>query len=179
MKVHVLLAAFILPVATMFAVTGSFYTWGIKGNYSSDIHEVVLNEPLSADTVALKKLANSELKKLNITAPEGKPYLKKYGSHFLLEWTGSSKDLILEPTENDLVAKLTIKNTSWYRNLVQLHKAKGGAAFKVYAVIFAVALGLLLISGFIMAWLTPNLRTATIVAALIGLISFIVFISLS
>lgn len=179
MKVHVLLAAFILPVAAMFAVTGSFYTWGIKGSYSNDIHEIVLNEPLSPDTAALTKLADSELKNLNITAPEGKPKLKKYGSHYLLEWTGSSKDLILEPTENDLVAKLTIKYTSWYRNLVQLHKAKGGTAFKIYAVIFAVALGLLLISGFIMAWLTPNLRTATIAASLIGLISFIVLISLS
>ena len=179
MKVHILLAAFILPVAAMFAITGSFYTWGIKGSYSNDVHEIVLNEPLSADASALTKLAGSELKNLNITAPEGKPKLKKYGSHYLLEWTGSSKDLILEPTENDLVAKLTIKNTSWYRNLVQLHKAKGGTAFKIYAVIFAVALGLLLLSGFIMAWQTPKLKTAAIVSSLIGFISFIVFISLS
>ena len=179
MKIHVLLAAFILPVAAMFAVTGSFYTWGIKGNYSNDVHEIVLNKPLSADTAALTKLAGSELNNLNITAPEGKPKLKRFGSHYLLEWTGTSKDLILEPTENDLVAKLTIKNTSWYRNLVQLHKAKGGTAFKIYAVIFAVALGLLLISGFIMAWLTPNLRTAAIVASLIGLITFFAFILLS
>ena len=179
MKVHVLIAAFILPVAAMFAVTGSFYTWGTKGSYSNEVHKIVLNEPLSADTDALTKLADDELKNLNIAAPEGKPKLNKYGNHYRLEWTGSSKDLILEPTKSDLAAKLTIKNTSWYRKLVQLHKAKGGTAFKVYAVIFAVALGLLLISGFIMAWLTPNLRTATIVAALIGLISFIVFISIS
>ena len=179
MKVHVLIAAFILPVAAMFAVTGSFYTWGIKGSYSNEVHKIVLDELLSTETAALTKLAESELKNLNISAPEGKLKLKKYGNHYRLEWTGSSKDLILEPTENDLVAKLTIKNTSWYRNLVQLHKAKGGTAFKIYAVIFAAALGLLLISGFIMAWLTPNLRTATIVAALIGLISFIVLISLS
>lgn len=179
MKVHILLAAFILPVAAMFAITGSFYTWGIKGSYSNDVHEIVLNEPLSANAVALTKLAGSELKNFNITAPEGEPKLKKFGSHYLLEWTGSSKDLILEPTDNDLVAKLTIKNTSWYRNLVQLHKAKGGTAFKIYAVIFAVALGLLLISGFIMAWQTPKLKTAAIVSSLIGFISFIAFVSLS
>lgn len=179
MTVHVLLAAFILPVAAMFAITGSFYTWGIKGSYSNNVHEIVLNEPLNADAAALTKLADFELKKLNITKPESKPKLKKYGSHYLLEWTGSSKDLILEPTENDLVAKLTIKNTSWYRNLVQLHKAKGGTAFKIYAVIFVVALGLLLISGFIMAWQTPKLRTAAIVTSLIGLISFIAFTTLS
>ena len=105
--------------------------------------------------------------------------MKTFGSHYRLEWTGSSKDLILEPEENDLTAKLTIKHTSWYRNLVQLHKAKGGTAFKVYAVIFAVALGILLLSGFIMAWQTPKLKSATIAASLIGLISFVAFIAIS
>jgi hypothetical protein len=179
MKIHALLAAFILPVAVMFAITGSLYTWGIKGSYSSDVYNIDLNQPLSDDIAALTKLAESELKALNISAPEGKPKLKTYGSHFLLEWTGSSKDLILEPSDKNHVAKLTIKHTSWYRNLVQLHKAKGGTAFKVYAVMFAAALGLLLISGFIMAWQTPKLKTATLASCLLGVISFIAFISFS
>ena len=179
MKVHALLAAFILPVAAMFAITGSLYTWGIKGSYSNDVHEIVLNEPLSADAAALTTLAESKLESLNINAPEGTQKLKTFGGHYLLEWTGSSKDLILEPTDNDFVAKLTIKNTSWYRNLVQLHKAKGGTAFKIYAVIFAVALGLLLISGFIMAWQIPKLKAAAIASSLIGIVSFIAFILIS
>ena len=32
MKAHALLAAFILPVAIMFFVTGALYTWGKKGD---------------------------------------------------------------------------------------------------------------------------------------------------
>ena len=179
MKIHALLAAFILPTVIMFAVTGSLYTWGIKGSYTDDVYEVNLNEPLSADATALTKLAESELKALDISAPEGKPKLKTFGSHFRLEWTGSSKDLILEPTDNDRVAELTVKHTSWYRSLVQLHKAKGGVPFKIYATIFAVALGMLLVSGFIMALQTPKLRSTTLVSTLIGFISFIAFISLS
>ncbi len=176
MTAHVLLAAFILPIAAMFAITGSFYTWGIKGSYSEDIHKIVLSKPLSADTLSLTLLAESKLEDLNISAPEGSPNLKKSGSDYYLEWTGSSKDLILKPTKNDLVAKLIIKNTSWYRHLVQLHKAKGGIAFKVYAVVFAIALGLLLLSGIIMALQIPKLKTATLVSSLIGFVSFIVFI---
>ena len=183
MKIHALLAAFILPVAVMFAITGSLYTWGIKGSYTSDVYNIELNEPLSDDIAALTKLAESELKALNISAPEGKPKLKTFGSHFLLEWTGSSKDLVLEPSDKDIdnkkLARLTIKHTSWYRNLVQLHKAKGGTAFKIYAVIFATALGILLVSGFIMAWQTPRLKAATITSALIGIISFTAFIAFS
>jgi len=176
MTVHTLLAAFILPIAAMFAITGSFYTWGIKGSYSEDTYKIVLSKPLSADIAVLTQLAESELKSLKISAPEGKPKLKKFGRDYYLEWTGSSKDLILKPTKNDLVARLIIKNTSWYRHLVQLHKAKGGTAFKVYAVIFAIALGLLLLSGIIMALQVPKLKTATIVSSLIGFISFIAFI---
>jgi len=179
MKFHALLAAFILPAAVMFAITGSLYTWGIKGSYTDDTYEVDLKEPLQSDVATLTKLAESELIALNISAPEGKPKLKTLGGHFRLEWTGSSKDLILEPTVNNLTAQLTIKHTSWYRNLVQLHKAKGGTPFKIYAVIFAVALGLLLISGFVMALQTPKLKTATLASSLIGLISFIALVALS
>ena len=179
MKIHALLAAFILPVAVMFAITGALYSWGIKGSYTNEVHKIDLTEPLSNDITVLTKLAEAELSTLNMTAPEGKPKLKTFGSHYRLEWTGSSKDLLLEPADNGLMAKLTIKHTSWYRNLVQLHKAKGGTAFKVYAVIFAVALGMLLLSGFIMAWQTPKLKSATFASTLIGFISFAAFISIS
>ena len=103
----------------------------------------------------------------------------RYGNHFLLEWTGSSKDVILEPTDNELIAKLTVKNTSWYRNLVQLHKAKGGIAFKVYAAVFAVSILALLVSGFIMAWQTPKIKRLTLITSLVGLCSFMILVYLS
>jgi hypothetical protein len=77
---------------------------------------------------------------------------QRIGSSFKLEWTGSNIDVVVEPTLQPLIAKLQIKNTSWHRQFVQLHKAKGGALFKVYATAFATALLLLLISGFTMAW---------------------------
>ena len=179
MKVHALLASFILPVAIMFMVTGALYTWGIKGNYTNDVYEVQLSKPIQSNVSELTNIAQLELEKLATSYPEGEPLLKVYGSHFLLEWTGSSKDVILEPTDNELIAKLTVKHTSWYRNLVQLHKAKGGIAFKIYAVVLAISIGVLLISGFIMAWQTPKLKHFTLITSLVGLCSFIVFVYLS
>lgn len=179
MKFHALIAAFILPVAIMFMVTGALYTWGVKGNYTNEVYEVALTKPIQPDVNELTELAQIELQKLVTNYPEGRPKLKVYGSHFFLEWTGSSKDLILEPTENKLIAKLTVKHTSLYRNLVQLHKAKGGRAFKIYAVVFAISIGVLLFSGFIMAWQTPKLKRVTLVTSLIGLISFVVLVFLS
>ena len=179
MKVHAVLAAFTLPVAVMFMVTGALYTWGIKGSYTSEVYEVSLTKILTPELVTLKTVAIKELDQRDISLPEGKAKVKTIGSAFMLEWTGSTKDISLEPTDRELVATLTVKETSWYRNLVQLHKAKGGIIFKVYAAFFAFVLGMLLISGFMMAWQTPKLKQITLGAFAAGIISFLVIGGLS
>ena len=88
-------------------------------------------------------------------------------------------DIVLEPTSQPLMAQLEIKNTSWHRQFVQLHKAKGGTLFKVYAVVFATALLLLLISGFIMAWQMPKLHKLTLASLFFGLVVFFVMVIFS
>lgn len=179
MKAHALLAAFILPVAIMFFVTGALYTWGIKGDYDTATHEVKLSSPMQSDLAELVAIATYELKKRNIEAPTGKAKIKKIGDAFELEWTGSKMDLILEPTSKPLIATLQIKQTNWLRQFVQLHKAKGGEPFKVYAVVLATALLLLLVSGFIMAWQMPNLRKLTLASTLLGVAVFVAMVATS
>jgi hypothetical protein len=179
MKVHALLAAFIFPVAIMFMITGALYTWGIKGSYTKTVYDIQLTEELQPDLAILTALAIFELDKLKLSHPSGEAKVKSIGSNFMLEWTGSSKDINLEAIDNNSMAKLTVKETSWYRNLVQLHKAKGGIVFKIYAAVFAIALGLILISGFMMAWQAPKLKRLTIGAFVAGIGSFLVMIWLS
>lgn len=179
MMAHSLLAAFTLPAALMFMITGALYTWGEKGSYENEVHEIALAEPLSPELDALTAMASGKLEALGVSAPEGQPKVKQYGNHFLLEWTGSSKDVILEPTNDPSVAKLTVKDTTWYRTLVQLHKAKGGTIFKVYAAFFAVVLAFILLSGFIMAFQMPRLRGATIIATVLGIVTFAAVVWLS
>lgn len=176
MKVHALLAAFILPVAIMFFVTGALYTWGIKGDYDTTDYEINLTAPVKGELSELVALATNELNKHDIEAPSGQAKVKKIGSAFKLEWTGSKVDIIIEPTSEPLIANLQIKKTSLHRQFVQLHKAKGGEPFKVYAVVLAIALLLLLISGFIMAWQMPKLRTLTLTSASLGIAVFVVMV---
>lgn len=179
MQVHALIAAFIFPVATMFLITGALYTWGIKGSYQDDVHEIRLDQPLERELGKLTGLAEAQLERLDLAPPSGNPKLKKYGPHFLLEWTGSSRDVVLEPTDDALVARLTVKHTTWYRHLVQLHKAKGGEVFKVYAAVLAISLATLLVTGFMLALQTPKLKQATIVTFFAGLGSFFAMLWLS
>ncbi len=117
-----------------------------------------------------------ELKNQNVSLPTGKAKIKKIGQSFQLEWMGSDKDVVLEPTLNPLIAQLKIKDTGWHRHFVQLHKAKGGIAFKVYETILAIGLLFLLISGFIMAWQLPELRKITLISTMSGLVFFILML---
>jgi hypothetical protein len=178
-KIHMLLAAFIFPVALMFLVTGGFYTWGIKGSYVSETHQLPLDQPLTDDQTMLVELTEQTLQQLSIAPPSGGAKVKKVGTSFQLEWTGRARDVVLEPTADPLVAKFTVKETNWYRNFVQLHKAKGGQLFKFYAAILAVSLFSILLSGFLMAMQIPKYRKMSMVAALMGIGLFIVMVSLS
>lgn len=178
-KIHMILAAFMFPVALMFLVTGGLYTWGISGSYDSADHAVPLQGPLAKDEAALTRLVRAELAKRNIDDPTGKPRVRSIAEGFQLEWTGSKHDVVLEPTADPLVAKLTIKETTWYRNLVQLHKAKGGVVFKVYAAALAVALFLLLATGFLVAWSVPRFRRLTSISAAAGVVTFIAAVAVS
>lgn len=179
MKVHALLAAFILPVAIMFFVTGAFYTWGIKGGYDTTVHKVYLKKPLQNNHQELVSLAKEELNKRNISAPTGQAKIKTIGNSFKLEWSGSSMDVIVQPTSEPLIAQIEIKNAHWYRQFVQLHKAKGGILFKVYAAILSTALLILLFTGFVMAWQMPKFRRITLISTALGITVFVVMIMFS
>ena len=179
MKAHALLASFILPVAIMFFITGAFYTWGIKGQYDATVHDIKLDQPLQKKLSALVALAETELTKRDIPAPTGQAKIKKIGDAFKLEWTGSSRDVVIEAGSQPLTAQLHIKDTTWYRRLVQLHKAKGGTPFKVYAAALSTALLLLLFSGFIMAWQMPKLRQLTLASTALGISVFIMMVASS
>ena len=56
-KIHALLAAFILPVAIMFFVTGALYTWDIKGGYETATQELHLKKPIQGELAELMVLA--------------------------------------------------------------------------------------------------------------------------
>ena len=174
MKIHAIIATFFLCVGVMYLVTGAFYTWGVKGGYTSASHNLELSTQLKPDLAVLKTMVINELDARGIEHPTGKSKIKKGGTSFYLEWTGSNRDIQLSPTANPMIATLKIKDTSFYRSFVQLHKAKGATPFKVFAAAWAIGLAILLLSGSIMALQTPMLRKASIISAVCGAVAFII-----
>jgi len=167
------LAAFMLPVAIMYPVTGALYTWGIKGSYETTIYQLKLKQPLTQNKEKLIELTTQALMLREIPLPSGKSGIKTAGNSFQLEWTGSDLDVILEPGLGPLLAELKVKQTSGYRRLVQLHKAKGGNEFKVYAAVFATALLALLLTGMLMALQMPTFRLPVLLSMSTGIAVFI------
>ena len=178
-KIHMLLAAFILPVAIMFSITGGLYTWGTKGDYQSESLKLGIEQPLVPNLSTLLVMVEGELKKRNLSVPTGNPKIKMVGTSFRFEWSGSNRDVTLAPTSNPSVAQLKINNTSWYRQFVQLHKAKGGTPFKVLAAIFAVGLLGILVSGCWIAWQVPKYQKMMFRAACVGMATFFITVFLS
>lgn len=172
-KVHLWLAALLFPAILMFLVTGGLYTWGVTGKTDDLKRDVALSAPLDAENEdVFKALALAELKAAGRDAPTGKARVRKTGLGFAWEWTGSRRDVTVEPTADPLVAKVTIKEASLHRVAVQLHKAKAGTAFKVYASILAFALFLLVATGLIIGLQSRPFRRTTIVGSLAGLVVF-------
>lgn len=168
-----LLAAFVLPVAIMFLVTGGLYTWGQKGSYVSESVDLALEQPLADDQAMLTGLVTQTLAERGLDTPSGGAKVKQAGTSYLFEWTGADMDIVLEPTAEPLIAKLQIKDTTWYRHLVQLHKAKGGQLFKYLAAVLAISLLLILLSGFVMAMQLPKYRGQALIAMAAGIAVFI------
>lgn len=176
---HTLLAAFFLPMGIMYAITGGLYGLGIKGTYSTDEHQVALTQPLTADLAPLVTLVSSELESRDLAEPSGSVGVKKGGTSFYLEWTGSARDVQLHPTDDPLVATLKIKDVTPHRYLVQLHKAKGGEVFKWFAAVWMVGLVLLFVTGGIMAFAAKPYRKLATISGIAGIGSFVVFAFLS
>ncbi|NOQ64411.1 MAG: hypothetical protein GQ582_07850 [Methyloprofundus sp.] len=179
MKLHIILAAIILPGALMFLITGALYTWGEKGSYEVDSYHIQLKQPLQNNLAGLLTLVTDELTKREIAHPTGAAKVKQLGSSFYFEWTGAKHDIHLEPTDNAKIAKLKIKTTTWHRFFVQLHKAKAGQFFKVYAAVVALGLMTLFITGFIMAWQLKKYRPLLLSSTATGLVLFILMAAFS
>jgi hypothetical protein len=172
-KLHLIIAAFMFPAIAMFLGTGALYTWGVTGDYVDTEHQVTLSAPLTDDKEALTALAARELARLDIAPPSGSPSVRSLGDAFRLEWSGANRDVQLAPTADPRVATLTVKETTLHRRLVQLHKAKGATAFKIYATVLAAALFLLVVSGLVIGLVTPALKRLTWAAGGLGALGFI------
>jgi hypothetical protein len=171
--VHTALAAFFLPMGLMYALTGGLYGLGIKGEYRTAEHSVALAEPLVPELSVLSGLAERELRSRGLELPSGGAQIRKGGTSFYMEWTGSRLDVELHPTDDPTRARLRIKQTTPHRFFVQLRKAKGGERFTQFAAAWMVGLVVLFISGGLLALMCEPYRWVALAAGAVGVGVFV------
>lgn len=174
-NVHLALAAFFLPFALMFLVTGMLYTISIKGSSTARQETIALSAPLEAELAPLVAVASKALADLGVDEPSGAASVRRVGSTFQLDWGGVARDISLKPTDNPGEATLTINEASPYRRLVQLHKAKGNAFAKAVSIAWAVGLAAIFVSGLAMVWAAPRHRKLALASGGLGMALFVAY----
>jgi hypothetical protein len=169
--IHTALAAFFLPMGLMYAVTGGLYSLGITGSYETREYRLELDHSLPSELSGLVALAEEELDARGLALPSGNARIRSGGTSYYFEWTGSRRDVELHPTSQPTQAVLKIKDTTPHRFFVQLHKAKGSDAFKLFAVAWMVGLVSLFLTGGVMAFFAKRYRPVAAVAGTLGLLS--------
>ncbi len=179
MKFHMYLGLLFVAPALMFPLTGGLYTFGIKGNYDTSRHEISIETEMTPDLAVLEPLLRQMLEDRKLDTPSGTLQIRKAGTSWQLEWTGSRQDILLEPTASPHIAALTVKETTAHRFFVQLHKAKGGILFKLLVAGFALSLVTLVTTGFLLAIQKPKLRKHAWILPACGIFIFLVVAFLS
>lgn len=158
-KIHVVFAGFFLPAAITFAVTGGLYTFGFGGKYDT---KSISKELALAPDPGLTELTETAKKVLaedfQAAEPTGKAGIRRVGTSWSFEWTGTRADFSLEPTAEAGIYKVSYKKTTLHRLFSQLHKAKGGMLFKFMAGGLAIGFILLFVSGVLLALPNPKMR---------------------
>lgn len=171
--IHTALAAFFLPMGVLYALTGGLYGIGVKGHYDTTEHTLELDEPMTSDLASLVDLAQRQLRQRGLDVPTGEAGVKRAGTSYYLEWTGLRRDVQIHPTADPRQARLRIMETTPHRYFVQLHKAKGGPAFKWFALAWMIGLVALFLTGGTIALTAETRRPVALVAAVLGLAAFL------
>lgn len=177
LKFHLYSAAFMLPVALLFLSTGFLiFLYDIEGDYYHTKISIPLNRPLIKDEAVLEKIVLSEMKKLGLRQPKGWTRVKEIDSNpwYQFEYhDGISRIIQFVPTRDPLVAELTLKDASLYRKFVMLHAARGNIFFRLYALVFALVLFSMLVTGYLLAWRLNRYRGPLLASSTTSLLLFI------
>ena len=172
---HACLAMFFLPAVILFAVTGSLYIFGIKGDLNTKSYQIQLSQslprPLALNIEAQEKVMVDYAREHGIEVPEGKAQKGRMG---VTLGNPAGYHLVLIPDRTENSAELQVNQPGLYYKIVLLHKAKCGWVFKIFGVATGICLVLLYVSGIILIWKNIRLKNKALILCGIGLLTIIV-----
>lgn len=173
-QAHVVMSSFIFPAAILFIVTGVSEIWKIGGSKTMTSVTVHLPSPVPTEMSDLIQIIERELSERELHAPTGNIKRKSESgeSITLIEWHGAAREVRLTHQKGYSVATIDIIENDLYKRMVQLHKSKGGLAFKIYSTLVAFVLFFVLATGVVMIWQSRKLRNYFSMSFLFGTMLF-------
>jgi len=172
---HAYLAMFFLPAVILFAVTGSLYIFGVKGDLNTKSYQIQLSQslprPLAQNIEAQEQVMVDYAREHGIEVPEGKAQKGRMG---VTLGNPAGYHLVLIPDRTENSAELQVNQPGLYYKIVLLHKAKCGWVFKSFGVATGICLVLLYVSGIILIWKNIRLKNMALILCGIGLLAIIV-----
>lgn len=159
-QIHGYIAVFFLPLALLYAVTGTLYITGETGGVvHTDTTVILANIP---DThQELLPLIEPTLIENNWQVPSLSDYAREFPDGYRWSYLGESIRVTFPLNELGEIAEgqneITIfrgKNT-WYKQLVEIHKDHAGFYFSILGFAFGIGMLIMTISGGIMMLQSP------------------------
>jgi hypothetical protein len=168
LSLHLLLASFMAPAFIMVAISGGLYLIGIKGaNIESEV-SVPAQFSLDLSSNELEQDVRTILGQLDLKT--NFEYLRIRGSSITTRPT-SREHLRLNVTDEGLKIKTVTPDLQG--SLIELHKGHGPTLFKTYQKLVALGLIFVMLSGLWMGISNKMMRKKTLIAATLGLATFI------
>lgn len=177
-KIHMLLAASLLPVTIIYLIGGALYSLDIKGSIHKQVFSLQLKQPLTPNLDQLELLVTKQLLEKKLPLPSGEPVLKKKRGSYEFRWNSLAYVAILTPSRDDYAASLTFKERSLLTKIMRIHRAQAGSVFKVFSITLVVGLIFIFASGIYMAQSVPKFRRPMLVATFSGLAVFLLLLIL-
>ena len=172
-RIHMLLAAFLLPIAIMYFISGALYTLDVKGHIDKQTIMLKLEHPFSPNIDVLFLATKQALLEKQLPLPGGEPSLKKKKGSYELSWGDLKHAVKLRPTSDPMVVQLIIRERNVLAQVMRIHRADAGSAFKFFAIFLVAGLIIMFVTGIYMALTVAQLRKPAFITIAVGLFTFL------
>ncbi len=173
---HALLAGFLLPIFLVMLIGGALYTLNTKGKVEKTEFDWPLAEPFVADLDWLTVQVTQALAEQGLQLPDDEPTLKKKKGEYVARWNTLSYAVTISGRKRDHTALVTVRHRNLLAQVMRIHRAEAGTAFKVLTTTLALGLLFILLSGVYLAWAMPKLRKPLLISVVTGVASIAVLL---
>jgi hypothetical protein len=175
MQWHMLLSSFVFPAVLLYVISGALYTLDVKGSIAKQMFTVALEKPFEPNLELLMEVTEKTLIDKALVLPDGASYLKKSKDGYKFHW-GDLRYSVTAAVKKDASSiEFTYRDRSMLTQIMRIHRAEAGIAFKFISIMAALGLLLVFVSGLYMAYTVPKFRNPSLIATGLGvLILFVV-----